>query len=78
MKSFCRQFCECSDEGLTTGRVFQPFEEFPETLPAFPNDILFQKISSGEVKGFDAIVCGKFSGMCSSAHPKCKEQRSYE
>lgn len=75
MKSFRTQFCECHDAGLLNKTVFLSFDEHPDYLPAFPSKEMVTALKSGEWKGIDLFVCGRFGGICSGKHPDCYELR---
>jgi len=79
MKIFSDQLRECKALGLTKETEFVSFKEHPEWLPAFPHRPKLKKmmkaIETGELKGIDFIVCGKFGGRCSSKHEECRELR---
>jgi len=73
--SFSKQFLKCKDEGLTKETKFFSFEKYPQFLPAFPNKRMFNLISSGEWKGNDFIVCGRFGSICNGGHNECRKMR---
>lgn len=82
MKTFREQLIECDDAGFRNERVFESFEEHPEILPAFlflPKfDIMRKAIESGELKGFEKTICGKFGGNCSSGNLECRKLRGVD
>ena len=78
IKPFQKQFCECSDLGFHKETDFQSFTEHPEFLPAPFYRKLNETIKSGEMKGIDFTVCGRFGGHCCSSNEKCKKLRGYE
>jgi len=78
IKSFQEQFCECSDLGFHKETEFKSFEEHPELLPAPFNKKINEAIKSGEMKGIDFTVCGRFGGHCSSGNEQCKKLRGYQ
>ena len=75
MKSFHKQFCQCTETGYTDETEFLSFEDHPEFLPAFPKNGMKEAIESGEWTGINTIICGRFGGRCSGGHKKCKEMR---
>ena len=79
--SFRKQLIECTDAGFCKETVFESFEEHPEMLPAFlflPKfDKMRKAIESGELKGFDKILCGRFGGECMSNNPGCRKLRGF-
>lgn len=79
--SFRKQFSECTDAGFCNNTVFESFEEHPENLPAFlflPKfDKMRKAIETGELKGFDKILCGRFGGDCHSGNPECRKLRGF-
>lgn len=82
MKTFREQFSECNKEGFCDKREFQSFEENPGLLPAFlflPKfDKMRKALESGELKGFDKIICGRFGGDCHSGNENCRKLRGWE
>ena len=78
-KSFSKQFGECEDQGYLTEKEFESFEEHPEILPAFIElpkfDKMREAIKSGELKGFEFYLCGRFGGQCNSGHSECRKMR---
>ncbi len=78
IKTYCEQFGECYDAGLTEKTEHESFEEHPENLPFFPKKGMLEAIESGEWKGIDFIICGKFGGRCSSGHKECRIMRGYK
>lgn len=76
--SFGEQFHKCSTEGFTNETVFESFEEHPELLPLFPSDKLQISIASGELKGLNRVVCGRFGGFCGSDNLECRKIRNYD
>ena len=75
MKSFHKQFCECSELGNNSKTEFLSFDSHPELLPAFPNEKFKKAVSTGKIKGIDIILCSKFGGKCSTANLECKNWR---
>lgn len=73
---FREQFIKCSEAGHTKGTKFVSFEDHPEMLPAVPSPKMAKAIASGERKGVNLIVCGKFGGVCSTANPQCRQERN--
>jgi hypothetical protein len=35
-------------------------------------------LKSGEWKGNNLIICGRFGGICRSGHPKCQKLRGFK
>jgi len=79
MKSFKKQFCECKEQGYLNEIKFESFEEHPEILPAFPwkkrLKPMMDAIKSGELKGLNKYICGRFGGDCNSGHDDCRKMR---
>lgn len=76
---FSQQFVKCKAQGLTTKTKFFSFEEHPQLLPALPGLPKLRKmvamIKSGEMKGLDLIVCGRFGAICNGGHNQCRAMR---
>jgi hypothetical protein len=75
-KPFRDQFIECAAAGFHKQTECFPFEKNPNTFPAFPNKKMLLK--SGEWKGNNLIICGRFGGICRSGHPKCQKLRGFK
>jgi len=73
---FREQFIECSNNGLTEQTEFHSFEDNIDFLPLFPNKKMKEAITSGEWKGIDLIICGKFGGFCNSGNEQCRKLRN--
>ena len=79
MKSFRKQIIECNNAGFRNETVFESFADHPELMPAFPwkksLQPLMRAIESGELKGLDKTLCGRFGGDCNSGNPDCRRIR---
>jgi hypothetical protein len=71
MKLFSQQFRECSEQGLTKGKMRKKLT--PDMLPFCPTKreaFLKQKITH-----LNFVRCGRFGGQCRGHHPKCQALR---
>lgn len=79
MKSFSEQFRECRAAGFHSETEFASFKDYPQLVPAFPNQKMRAALKTGEWNGIPIILCGKFlNGHCSSANPLCRKLRGLE
>ena len=71
MKPFREQFFQCRALNYNTKTVFKSFSDFPELLPLFLNEKMREAIGSGEMKGVNINLCGRFGGECRSGNTDC-------
>ena len=84
MKTFHKQFCECSEENLIGEGDLLKFKDHPELLP---HPIMSHKAAvkvAEMLKKYDgagllSCICLRFNnGYCRSANKKCQELRRKE
>lgn len=75
MKLYGQQFRECSEAGLTKGRIKTKIT--PDLLPFCPAKAkkMARVIKKNKITHFHFIKCGRFGGQCKSSNPQCKELR---